>query len=99
MWEVVSNIFGNIFEFLDVNAVWVLFAWIFYIGSKKNFSWVTSIRSLLTMFIGFAFVDLATDSKIDPKDFMLIVSLVFNFYFLVKQRTNGETHDQDRTGK
>jgi len=40
----------------------------------------------MTMIIGFALVDLATDGKISPKDFMLIVSLVFNYYFLVKQR-------------
>ena len=82
MWDFLINVV----QFFNVNAVWVLFAWMFFYGTRHKSEWTTSVRSLMTMIIGFALVDLATDGKISPKDFMLIVSLVFNYYFLVKQR-------------
>jgi len=52
--------------------------------------WIKSIRSLATLFITVTFCYLAYACKLDVKDFMLIVSMVFNFYFLVKERTPEE---------
>ena len=59
---------------------------LFIIGSKHKAEWVSSVRSMATMLIIFTFCVLAGHGKIEPKDFMLIVSLVMNFYFLAKQR-------------
>lgn len=62
----------------------------FVIGAKYKYEWVTSVRSLVTVILTLTFCDLAFDGKIDPKDFLLIVSIVFNFYFLAKQRAKPE---------
>jgi len=51
------------------------------------FGWVGSVRSGVTYMIAITFCWLAVKGKLDPKDFMLVVSLVFNFYFLNKQRS------------
>lgn len=47
-----------------------------------------SIRALATIMISCSFCFLAIAGKIQPKDVLLITSLVYNFYFLVKDRTN-----------
>lgn len=52
------------------------------------FGWLGSVRSVVTMIVAITFCWLALVGKIDPKDFMLIVSLVFNFYFMNKVRTS-----------
>ncbi len=52
--------------------------------------WISSIRSLSTLMVAGTFCYMAVIGKVDAKDMMLIVSLVFNFYFLVKDRSNGK---------
>ena len=52
--------------------------------------WLTSVRSLITLIIVGTFCKMAWVGKVDPKDFMLIVSLVMNFYFLSKKRDDTE---------
>lgn len=53
--------------------------------------WFSSIRSLTTLMVAGTFCYMAVMGKVDAKDMMLIVSLIFNFYFLVKDRTgNGD---------
>jgi hypothetical protein len=54
------------------------------------FGWIGSVRSLVTLGVVLTFCLLAIKGRIDPKDFMLIVSLVCNFYFMNKQRTTTE---------
>jgi hypothetical protein len=49
--------------------------------------WWTSIRSLVTFLVAITFCYLAAFKTLDPKDFMLVVVLVFNFYFLEKRRS------------
>jgi hypothetical protein len=51
--------------------------------------WWKSIRSLITLGVAITFCYLATISKIEAKDFMVIVILVFNFYYLNKDRNGG----------
>lgn len=57
---------------------------------KNKVEWVTSIRSVATLLIAVTFCYLTVVSKLDTKDFMLIASMVFNFYFLVKERMKAE---------
>jgi len=49
-------------------------------------SWIKSIRSLVTLGVAGSFCYLAIISKIDPKDVLVVVILVFNFYYLNKTR-------------
>lgn len=56
--------------------------------------WLSSVRSLSTLLLTITFCILALRGKIEAKDVMLIISLVYNFYFLVKKRDNGETKPQ-----
>ena len=67
-------------------AMWLFLLIIFLIGAKYKFEWVTSIRSLVTIILTLTFCNITIDGRVDPKDFLLIVSLAYNFYFLVKQR-------------
>jgi len=83
------DILTPILAFLDKNILWMLFVFIFALGSRVKAEWVTSIRSIITALFGIMFVQLALMGKIEPKDVMLIMSLVINFYFLVKGRPNG----------
>jgi len=55
---------------------------------RYKVEWVTSVRSIATVMIATTFCYLAVVSKLETKDFMLIASMVFNFYFLVKERMN-----------
>lgn len=48
--------------------------------------WFNSIRSVVTLLISVTFCFMAVKGRVEPKDFLLIVSLVFNFYFLAKKR-------------
>ena len=48
--------------------------------------WLGSIRSLITLLITITFCVMALRGRVEPKDFLLIVSLVMNFYFLSKKR-------------
>jgi len=58
---------------------------------KNNVEYIKSVRSLVTILIAYTLCKLTVLSKIDAKDFLLIASLVFNFYFIVKKRgINGE---------
>jgi hypothetical protein len=57
---------------------------------KNKVQWITSIRSIVTVMIACTFCYLALLSRLETKDFMLIASMVFNFYFLVKERVSAE---------
>jgi glycerol-3-phosphate acyltransferase PlsY len=57
---------------------------------KYKIEWIMSIRSIATIMIAITFCYLAVVSKIEAKDFMLIASLVFNYYYLVKDRMKAE---------
>ena len=48
--------------------------------------WWKSIRSLVTLGVAGTFCYLAAISKIEAKDVVVIVILVFNFYYLSKGR-------------
>ena len=45
-----------------------------------------SIRSFITFLICTTFCILALFGKIDPKDFVLVVTVVIGYYFTVKNR-------------
>lgn len=45
-----------------------------------------SVRSIATLAVAGTFCYLSIIGKIESKDVMLVVILVFNFYFLVKER-------------
>jgi hypothetical protein len=65
---------------------------------NNKVEWITSIRSLVTLLIATTFCYMAYASKVPAKDFLLIVSTIMNFYFLVKQRLlkngeKGENHE------
>ena len=79
----------NLMQLLHETAAYIVFLVVFIVGARMKAEWTTSIRSLATLVLTFSFVRLAQLGKIDPKDVMLIISLVYNFYFLVKQRHNG----------
>ena len=70
MWTEISNI-----------ASLVLVLSFLYVIKPK---WLDSIKSVITVMIGYTFCRGFMQKIIDAKDFMLITSLVFNFYFLVK---------------
>jgi hypothetical protein len=57
---------------------------------RKGGMWWTSIRSIITLAVGFTFCYLAITSRLEAKDFMIITLLVFNFYFLDKKRPTNE---------
>ena len=48
--------------------------------------WIKSIRSLVTLGVAGSFCYLSIISKIDPKDVLVVVILVLNFYYLNKNR-------------
>jgi hypothetical protein len=75
-------------------VMWLSLLLMFCIAAKHKFEWVTSIRSLVTLIVVLTFCDMAFNKLIDPKDFMLIVSLVLNFYFIVKNRNEGGLNEQ-----
>lgn len=52
--------------------------------------YLKSVRSLLTLMIGVTFCAMALMGKVDAKDFMLIVSVTINFYFIGKRRDGTE---------
>lgn len=52
--------------------------------------WFNSIRSIITLLISITFCFMAVKGRVEAKDFLLIVSLVFNFYFLAKKREDKE---------
>lgn len=79
------DILGLIFS----NIAWIVFLIVYVFAASKNFQWTKSIRSLTTFVIIMVFCDLSLDGKIEPKDVLLTVSMIMNFYFLVKQR-NGQ---------
>ena len=83
MWD----FFNNIVIFLSENILWFVLIYMFHMGYRAKAEWVQSVRSIAAAMLTVVFAKLALGSKIDPKDVMLIVSLVYNFYFLVKQRT------------
>ena len=56
----------------------------------------TSVRSFVTLVIALTFCYMAVVGTLEAKDFMLITSLVFNFYFLVKKREEDEIQDTKR---
>jgi hypothetical protein len=58
--------------------------------------WFFSVRSLLALGIGYTLCRLALMDKLPAKDFLLIASLVFNFYYLNKQRKDVETGGEQK---
>jgi len=52
----------------------------------KWWAWLNSVRSWIALATTGLFVYLGAIGKIDPKDVIMIVVLVFNFYFLAKKR-------------
>ncbi len=78
MWTALNNVISLVLVLLFLYAV------------KPK--WLESIRSVITVMIGYTFCKGFLDKIIEAKDFMLITSLVFNFYFLVKglmEKQNG----------
>ena len=63
---------------------------------KYKVEWITSIRSVATLMIAVTFCYLAITETLETKDFMLIASMVFNFYFLVKERMKAEDETKIR---
>jgi hypothetical protein len=84
-----EKLFQAIVQLEDLLVYGFLFS-MFIVGAKHKFEWVTSVRSLATIILTLTVCDLAFDGKIDPKDFLLLVSLAYNFYFLAKQRAKPE---------
>ena len=85
----IANLIKGLFAY-------ALFIVVFVLGAKQKAEWTTSIRSIITMILVFQFCAMAGQGRIEAKDFMLIVSLVMNFYFLAKTRPNGES---DQSGQ
>lgn len=61
--------------------------------------WLTSVRSMITLMIILTFCFMAIIGKVEAKDFMLIVSLVMNFYFLAKSRPDENKPDNGGQNK
>jgi len=81
------QLLNSLITILGQNMLWIVFLVMFIVESKKPLGWTTSIRSIATMVVTFVFAQMAVvEKKIEAKDIMLIVSLVYNFYFLVKSR-------------
>jgi hypothetical protein len=64
---------------------------------KKWWLWLSSVRSILAFFVGGSFCFATVygvvtgNIKLEAKDVMVIVTLVFTFYFLAKDRSkNGQ---------
>ena len=89
-----KEIFLALIQVINQNVLWILFALMYIISAKLKLDWVTSVRSVATVIITLVFAQLALGSKIDPKDVMLVTSLVFNFYFLVKQRQESQINNK-----
>ena len=68
--------------FIEGAGAFVLLLVIYVIGAWKKFEWVTNIKSFSTLLVIFTFCVMAIRGVVDPKDFMLIVSIIMNFYFL-----------------
>ena len=51
--------------------------------------WLDSIRSIATLIIVLTFCKMAWVGKVDPKDFIVVVSIVVNFYFLARKENQG----------
>lgn len=80
-------------QYVGVVLLAVVLAFVYFIIDlmlKNKVEWIMSIRSITTMMIAITFCYLAVVSKLETKDFMLIASMVFNFYFLVKDRIKTE---------
>jgi hypothetical protein len=84
--QVPADFWSSFFGFINQNILWFILVYMFHIGYKSKAEWVGSVRSIGTAMIVVLFVKLAL-TTLDPKDSMLIISLVFNFYYLVKQRS------------
>jgi len=67
-------------EIYNLISLIIVLTFLYFIKPK----WLDSIRSVITVMIGYSFCKGFAQKLVDPKDFMLITSLVFNFYFLVK---------------
>lgn len=80
----------------DMEATLVLIAKLLFVWAtiwlllKYKIGWLGSIRSIATLMVAVTFCYLSITSKLEAKDFMLIASMVFNFYFLVKDRLKAE---------
>jgi hypothetical protein len=59
--------------------------------------WWTSVRSIVTVLVAATFCYLAAISKVEAKDFLVVVILVFNFYYLNKVRNGGSQNGKDPT--
>lgn len=93
--EILKHSLNLLFQFLNDNMLWFVVVYMFYMGVKIKAEWVQSIRSITAILLSVLFIKLALLFKIDPKDVMLVVSLVYNFYFLVKHRKDsGEVENK-----
>ncbi len=63
----------------------IFYSFIFF-TIKEILKKFNSIRALATIMISCTFCYLSITGKIVPKDVLLITSLIYNFYFLVKNR-------------
>ena len=91
-----NDFFSSLLAFVNENILWFILIYMFHMGKEMKADWVTSVRSIGTAVVMILFVKLAL-TKLDPKDSMLIISMVFNFYFLVKSRPAGPTAGDDTT--
>ena len=81
----------SIVSAVDLAVDWsqiIIFALILFWLYKMKPKWLESVRSILAVMLGYSFCYGFLIKLIEPKDFLLIVSMAFNFYFLVKQRPN-----------
>jgi len=85
-WTVLVNV-------LEGTAPFIVILILVYWGLKEKAEWASSVRAIITLMVGLTFCAMAFDQKIEAKDFMLIISLVFNFYFLVKKRDDSNKQD------
>ena len=91
MHEYVIN---SILSVLESAVIWIVLLILIGWGMREKMEWATSVRALITLVIGFTFCAMAFEGKILAKDFMLIVSIIFNFYFLVKQRKDTDMNNK-----
>jgi len=71
----------------------ILIGMLLFFFYKTKPVWLNSIRSILSIILGYTFCYGFLSKLIDPKDFLLVVSMIFNFYFILKRRSeeNGKT--------
>lgn len=72
----------NLCDYTNIISLILVLLFLWQIKPK----WLESVRSILAVMLGYSFCYGFLIKLIEPKDFLLIVSMAFNFYFLVKKR-------------